>query len=311
MQRLSGRVAVVTGAGRGLGRSHALTLAAQGAAVVVNDPGVATDGGGDNDSRPAAEVVTEICRSGGQAVATFDSCADWSGAEHIVSQAIETFGSLDILVNNAGIMRDRMSFSMSESEWDAVIDVHLKGHFAMSHFAGAHWRAASKRGEDVYGRIVNTTSESGLVGMTGQVNYIAAKAGITAMTIAMARELAPYGVTVNAIAPRARTRMTEQASRRTSAPSAVFDDRAPENVSPVVAWLASAEAVGVTGQILHCYGSTVSLLQGWRTAATIDAGEQPWTVDVLAERAMELFGPGGPQLPSALEPLSTPVPDPA
>jgi NAD(P)-dependent dehydrogenase (short-subunit alcohol dehydrogenase family) len=206
MGSLDGLVAIVTGAGRGLGRSHALHLAQEGAAVVVNDPGVGGGGEGDGDATPAAQVVAEIEAAGGRAVANLDSCADWKAAEGMVAQAVETFGKLDILVNNAGILRDRMSFKMSEDEWDSVMTVHLKGHFAPSRFAAAYWRDRAKAGEgEVYGRIINTSSESGYFGNVGQVNYATVKAGIVGMTMTMARELESIGVTVNAIAPRART----------------------------------------------------------------------------------------------------------
>jgi NAD(P)-dependent dehydrogenase (short-subunit alcohol dehydrogenase family) len=297
---LHGRVAVVTGAGRGLGRSHALLLASLGAAIVVNDPGVAGDGDGDRDSSPADAVVAEIRAAGGRAVANLESCASWPGAEGLVAQAVETFGSLDIVVNNAGILRDRMSFSMSEQDWDAVMDVNLKGHFAVSRFAAAHWRDRAKSGAQVYGRIVNTTSEAGLMGLTGQVNYVTAKAGVGALTMAMARELGKYGVTVNAIAPRARTRMTASATRRSSVASIAFDDRAPENVSPVVGWLAGPDAAHITGQIFHVYGSTVSVLGGWHVERTIDAGDRAWTIGELSEQARALFPEGASTLSASL-----------
>ena len=207
MGLLDGRVAIVTGAGRGLGRAHALALAEEGAFVVVNDPGVGGDGSG-TDPAPAEIVVAEIEKTGGRAVANLDSCADWKAAENLVAQAVDTFGSLDILVNNAGILRDKMSFNMTEGDWDAVMQVHLKGHFAPSRFASGYWRAQAKAGKGAYGRIINTSSESSYLGLVGQVNYATAKAGIVGMTVTMARELERIGVTVNAIAPRARTRMT-------------------------------------------------------------------------------------------------------
>src|SRR3954449_8738171 len=261
MGSLDGLVAIVTGAGRGLGRSHALYLAREGAAVVVNDPGVGGDGSGQGDATPAAQVVAEIEQAGGRAVANLDSCADWKAAEGLVTQAVEAFGKLDILVNNAGILRDRMSFKMSEDEWDAVINVHLKGHFAPSRFAAAYWRDRAKAGEGTgYGRIINTSSESGYFGMVGQVNYATVKAGIVGMTMTMARELERIGVTVNAIAPRARTRMTT--SSFTGYPQEIregFDNRAPENISPVVAWLAGPDAGHISAKTFACYGGVVDL----------------------------------------------------
>ena len=202
MGSLDGKVAIVTGAGRGLGRSHALLLAEHGAKVVVNDLGGEWDGSGE-DSRPAQQVVEEIKAAGGDAAANYDSAADWSGAEKLIRQAIDSFGGLDILINNAGILRDKMSFNMDESDWDSVINVHLKGHFAPSHHAARYWREKAKAGEALSARIVNTASEAGLYGNAGQANYGAAKAGIAALTIVMARELQRYGVTVNAISPRA------------------------------------------------------------------------------------------------------------
>ena len=209
MGLFDGKVAIVTGSGRGIGREEALLLASEGAAVVVNDLGGARTGEG-SDSTPAQEVVDEIKAAGGQAVANGDDCSSWSGAEGMVNQAIETFGSLDILVNNAGILRDKMSFNMTEEEWDAVVKVHLKGHFAPARFAGAYWRQKSKdSGQSVNAKIVNTASESGLYGNAGQANYASAKAGIAALTIVLSRELERFGVRVNCIAPVAMTRLTE------------------------------------------------------------------------------------------------------
>src|SRR5712691_815980 len=208
MGTLDGKVAIVTGAGRGIGRGEARLLAAEGAKVVVNDLGVPSEGEG-ADTTPAQEVVDEITADGGEAAANYDDVASWSGAEALIRQAISEFGHLDILVNNAGILRDAMSFNMTEEQWDSVIRVHLKGHFAPCRHAAVHWRERSKAGEAVSGRIINTSSESGLFGNPGQANYAAAKAGIAAMTIVLARELQKYGVTVNAMAPRARTRLTD------------------------------------------------------------------------------------------------------
>ena len=290
MGSLDGLVAIVTGAGRGLGRAHALYLAQEGASVVVNDPGVGGDGSG-GDSSPAQDVANEIKAAGGNAVANLDSCADWTAAEQLVHQAVESFGKLDILVNNAGILRDRMSFKMSEDEWDAVINVHLKGHFAPSRFAAAYWRERAKAGDGtVYGRIINTSSESGYFGMVGQVNYATVKAGIVGMTMTMARELESIGVTVNAIAPRARTRMTTGSfSGYPGAEEGRFDSRAPENISPVVAWLASPDAAHISAKVFACYAGEVDLQTPIEAEVNISVGERAWTVEELAKRSSELF----------------------
>jgi NAD(P)-dependent dehydrogenase (short-subunit alcohol dehydrogenase family) len=297
MGLLDGRVAIVTGAGRGLGRCHALALAADGARVIVNDPGLARDGTSAEGDRPAAQVVDEIKAAGGEAVANFDSVADWQAAERLVQQAVDEFGQLDILVNNAGILRDKMSFNVDEDDWDSVITVHLKGHFAPSTFAARHWRAKAKAGEEVYGRIINTASESGLYGNVGQVNYAAAKAGIASMTLVMARELERVGVTVNAIAPRARTRMTEELPSYAGRDSGEYDDRAPENVSPVVVWLASPEAANVSGHVIAVRGPKVQLVRGFEPGPVIDAGGRAWTADELVTEGGKLFVNGGPGLP--------------
>jgi NAD(P)-dependent dehydrogenase (short-subunit alcohol dehydrogenase family) len=289
MGTLDGLVAIVTGAGRGLGRVHALELAKHGAAVVVNDPGVGGDGSG-GDTSPAQQVVDEITQAGGRAVANLDSCADWAAAERMVAQAVESFGKLDILVNNAGILRDRKSFKMSEDEWDSVIHVHLKGHFAPSRFAAAYWREQAKAGDGkVYGRIINTSSESGYFGMLGQVNYATAKAGIVGMTMTMARELESIGVTVNAIAPRARTRMTTQLSGYPTPEEGKFDNRAPENIAPVVAWLASPAAGHISAKVFAVYGGEVDLQTPIEAETNISNGERPWTVEELIERSAEFF----------------------
>jgi NAD(P)-dependent dehydrogenase (short-subunit alcohol dehydrogenase family) len=289
MSIFDGKVAIVTGAGRGIGRSHALLLASEGAAVVVNDLGGSASGEG-NDSTPAQQVVDEIEAKGGRAVANYDSVSSWSGAEALVRQAVDAFGGLDILVNNAGILRDKMSFNMEEAEWDAVIDVHLKGHFAPSKFAAAYWRAKSKEtGNPVNAKIVNTASESGLYGNAGQANYAAAKAGIASMTIVMARELERVGVRVNAICPVARTRLTEQVSGGFMDPKeGEFDRFAPENISAVACWLASDLSAGVTGQVVKVMGGQVQLVRGWRpiTEATDD---KPWTIDAIDGVATQLF----------------------
>ena len=246
-----GRVAIVTGAGRGLGREHALELARQGARVVVNDLGAAADGVGAS-AGPASEVVALIEEMGGQAVANGDDVADFEGARRMVQQAIDTFGALDILVNNAGFLRDRMLVNTAEEEWDAVIRVHLKGHFAPLRHASAYWRAEAKEGRARAARVINTSSGAGLQGSVGQATYSAAKAGIAGLTLVAAHELARYGVTVNALAPAARTRMTEAAFAETmAAPESGFDAMDPANVSPVVAWLASEESRDVTGRVIE------------------------------------------------------------
>ena len=282
MGTLDGKVAIVTGAGRGIGRGEALALAAEGAAVVVNDV----------DVDLAAAVVEEIAATGSNAgaAANGDDVASWDGATNLVAAAVDTFDRLDVLVNNAGFLRDRMSFSMSEAEWDDVVRVHLKGHFAPSRAAAAHWREHAKAGHDARGAVVNTVSEAGLYGGTGQANYVAAKAGIAGMTVGLARELGRYGVRVNAIAPRARTRMTEALLGDFAAPpeDGGFDEWDPGNVGPVVAWLASDAAAGVTGQVFVVFGGRLHLFEGWTMVSEIEQSV-PWTVDAIAARADELF----------------------
>jgi NAD(P)-dependent dehydrogenase (short-subunit alcohol dehydrogenase family) len=260
-----GRVAVVTGAGRGIGRGHALELARQGARVVVNDLGADVDGTG-SSTGPAGEVVDEIRAMGGDAVANGDDVSDWDGAQRLVDAAIERFGTIDVLVNNAGILRDRMLVNMTEAEWDAVVRVHLKGTFAPTRWAAAYWRERAKAGEPVDARVVNTSSTSGLFANPGQANYGAAKSGIATFSIIAAKELARYGVTVNAIAPGARTRMTESLPGVASAPEpepGAFDPRAPENVAPLVTWLASAEARDVTGRVFLVSGGRIAVARAW------------------------------------------------
>ncbi len=272
---LEGRVAIVTGAGRGIGREHALELARQGAKVVVNDLGASLAGEGTSDG-PAHEVVALIEELGGEAVANGADVADFAAAEAMVRQAIDTFGGLDILVNNAGFVRDRMLVNTSEEEWDAVIRVHLKGHFATLRHAGAYWRAESKEGRQRAGRVINTSSGAGLQGSVGQTTYSAAKAGIAGMTLVAAQELGRYGVTVNAIAPVARTRMTEGAFETAgSLPE-------PADNSPVVAWLASEEAGDVTGRVIEIEGGQICLEQGWTHGPKRDAGRRWATADVGA-----------------------------
>ena len=269
---LAGRVAIITGAGRGIGRAHALELASHGAKVVVNDFGVSLAGEGTGES-PADEVAALIREAGGEAVANGADVADFAQAEAMVRQAIDTFGALDILVNNAGFVRDRMLVNTSEEEWDAVIRVHLKGHFAPLRHVGAYWRAEAKEGRQRAARVVNTSSGAGLQGSVGQATYSAAKAGIAGLTLVAAQEMGRYGVTVNAIAPVARTRMTEGA----------FDTSAmavPEDNSPVVAWLASEEAADVTGRVIEVDGSTMTVENGWAHGPSRDAGARWRAADV-------------------------------
>ncbi|GAA4690475.1 SDR family oxidoreductase [Nocardioides nanhaiensis] len=277
---LEGRVAIVTGAGRGIGRAHALELARHGARVVVNDFGVSLAGEGTGES-PAEQVVAEIREAGGEAVANGADVADFAQAEAMVQQAIETFGGLDVLVNNAGFVRDRMLVNTSEEEWDAVVRVHLKGHFAPLRHAGAYWRAESKAGRERAARVVNTSSGAGLQGSVGQATYSAAKAGIAGLTLVAAQEMGRYGVTVNAIAPVARTRMTEGA----------FDTSAmalPEDNSPIVAWLASAESADVTGRVIEIDGGTVTLETGWRHGPARDLGRR-WEAAEVGPALRELI----------------------
>src|ERR687895_2176646 len=268
MPALDGKVAIVTGAGRGIGREHALALAGAGAKVVVNDIGGSSAGEG-QDQTPAQSVADEIKGAGGDAVANYDNVADFQGAEQLIKQAVSEFGHLDILVNNAGIIRDRMIVNLTEDEWDAVLNVHLKGHFAPTRHAAAYWREQSKAGEEVRGRVINTSSPSGVFGNVGQTNYGAAKAGIAAFTIIAAQELGRYGVTVNCLAPNARTRMTEATFGDLSSPTKEFDAMDPANISPVVVALCSDEAQDITGQCFFVYGGLVNLLQPWQPGTVI------------------------------------------
>src|ERR671911_2133361 len=273
MGSLDGKVAIVTGAGRGIGREHALALAKAGAKIVVNDLGGSAAGEG-ADTTPAQTVADEIKAAGGEATANYDNVADFQGAENLVKQSVSDFGRLDILVNNAGILRDRMLVSMTEPEWDAVIAVHLKGHFAPTHHAANHWRARSKAGETVNARVINTSSPSGVFGNVGQTNYGAAKGGIAAFTIIAAQELGRYGVTVNCLAPNARTRMTEAAFGEIPKPDDGFDTMDPANIAPIVVALASDEAQDITGQCFFVYGGAVNVLRSWDAGELFPSGER-------------------------------------
>ena len=298
-----GKVAVVTGAGRGIGRAEALLLAAEGAAVVVNDLGGERTGEG-ADQRPAQLVVDEIATNGGRAAANYDDISSWDGGSTLIQQAIDGFGGLDVVVNNAGILRDKMSFNMTEEEWDAVIRVHLKGHFVCSRHAAAYWRAKSKEtGEPVGAAIVNTASESGLYGNAGQLNYAAAKAGIAAMTIVLARELERFGVRANAIAPVARTRLTEDlAGGVFEAKEGGFDAFAPENAAAGAVWLASPLADGITGQVLKIQGGLAQIVRGWRPFTEV-TDDKPWTIAGLAAKRDALFARSDPGVPPFFPPV--------
>ncbi|MFD8869514.1 SDR family oxidoreductase [Streptomyces sp. NPDC059590] len=296
-----GRVAVVTGAGRGLGRAHALALAAEGARVVVNDLGVALDGGDCAADRgsPAQDVAGEIRALGGEAVAHGGDIATADGAASLVATALDTYGRLDCLVNNAGFLRDRMLINLDEDDWDAVVRVHLKGHFLPLRHAAAHWRAEAKAGRAPAARVVNTGSGAGLLGSVGQGNYSAAKAGIVGLTLVAAAELGRYGIQVNAIAPAARTRMTERTHPETmAAPDAAdaFDAMAPGNVSPLVVWLASADSAGVTGRVFEAEAGRITVMEGWRPGPTADKGAR-WTPAEAGEAARKLLADAEPPRP--------------
>ncbi|MHB9754355.1 SDR family oxidoreductase [Streptomyces sp. BYX5S] len=294
----AGRVVAVTGAGRGLGRAHALAYAAEGAKVVVNDLGVGLDGAPAPDS-PAARVVDEIRAAGGDAVAHGGDIATPEGAASLVAAAVDTFGRLDTLVNNAGFLRDRMLVNLDEDDWDAVLRVHLKGHFLPLKHAAAYWRSEAKAGRTPAARVVNTSSGAGLLGSVGQGNYSAAKAGILGLTLVAAAEMGRYGIQVNAIAPAARTRMTEATFADTmAAPEAgAFDAMAPENVSPLVVWLGSgAAAHGVTGRVFEVEAGRITVMEGWRPGPTVDKQER-WTPTGAGDAARDLLAraaqPGG------------------
>ena len=291
MPSLDGKVAIVTGAGRGIGREHSLALAKAGAKVVVNDLGGSTAGEG-ADTTPAQSVADEIKAAGGEATANYDNVADFQGAANMVKQAIGDFGRLDILVNNAGILRDRMLVSMTEEEWDAVIAVHLKGHFAPTHHAATYWREQSKAGNQINGRVINTSSPSGVFGNVGQTNYGSAKAGIAAFTMIAAQELGRYGVTVNCLAPNARTRMTEDIFGGLPQPAeGEYDPLDPANISPAVVALCGDDAQNITGQCFFIYGGTVNILKPWDVGTTVKK-EGFWDPDELLAELNKAFPDG-------------------
>lgn len=288
-----GRVTIVTGAGRGIGREHALELARQGAKVVVNDLGVSNSGEG-GGTGPADEVVQAIRDMGGEAISNGADVADWDQTEALVRQTIDAFGRLDVVVNNAGFVRDRMFVSCSEEEWDAVIRVHLKGHFCISRHAAAYWRGQIKAGEEVDARIINTSSGAGVLGSVGQSSYSAAKAGIATLTLVQAAELGRYGITANAICPIARTRMTEGAfGDAMKAPDEGFDKNDPANVSPFVAWLASSQSRGVTGRVWEVFGGTITVFDGYRRDQTIDIGSR-WDAAEVGPAVEDLLSKAQP-----------------
>jgi NAD(P)-dependent dehydrogenase (short-subunit alcohol dehydrogenase family) len=289
MPKLDGKVAIVTGAGRGIGREHALALSRAGARVVVNDLGVSLSGEED-DGAPGQQVVEEIKAAGGEAITNGENVADFAGAKRMIDQAIETFGHLDILVNNAGILRDRMLVNMEEGDWDAVIEVHLKGHYAPTHHAAAYWRERSKSGEEVRARVINTSSPSGVFGNIGQANYGAAKAGIAGFTLIAAQELGRYGVTVNCLAPNARTRMTESAYGELPVPEG-FDPIDPAHNSPIVVALCADEAQNITGQVFLVHGGAVNALRGWE-AGELFLSETGWEPDALLSELLKRFPDG-------------------
>ena len=286
----TGRVVVITGAGNGIGRAHALAFAAQGAKVVVNDLGGSRDGTG-SSAGPAQTVADEITAAGGEAVANTDDISSWAGAERLIGQAVDTFGGLDVVVNNAGILRDRMIVTMTEQDWDAVIAVHLKGTFAVLHHAAAYWRQRSKEGHANDARVINTTSSSGLFANAGQGNYGAAKAGIASLTIIAARELDRYGVTVNAIAPTALTRLTEDVPMMSDAAAAT--ELSPEAISPLVVWLGSAESRPVTGRVFGVWGNAITVLEGWVNGPSVSRDSQ-WDPAALSAVVPDLVAKAAP-----------------
>jgi NAD(P)-dependent dehydrogenase (short-subunit alcohol dehydrogenase family) len=290
-----GRIVVITGAGRGIGREHALEFASQGAKVVVNDLGAEVDGTG-SSAGPAGQVVDEIRGMGGEAVANGDDVSDYEGAGRLIQTAIETFGGLDVLVNNAGILRDRMLVNMTIEEWDAVIRVHLRGTFAPMRHAAEYWRNRSKAGESNDARIINTTSPSGIYGNVGQTNYGAAKAGIASMTVIAAMELGRYGVTVNAIAPAALTRMTENLGMGAASASKKpeeFDALDPGNIAPLVVWLGSSESAAITGRVFNVQGGNISVAEGWVAGPGVSKGDR-WDAAELGAIVPDLVAKAAP-----------------
>ncbi|SFR92052.1 SDR family oxidoreductase [Sphingomonas jatrophae] len=288
-----GRVAIVTGAGNGLGKAYALGLAAEGAKLVVNDLGVGTHGEAGATKGAAEQVVDEIRAMGGEAVANTDDVADWDAGKRMVDLAVSTFGRLDAVVNNAGFVRDRMFFTCSPEEWDAVIRVHLRGHFCTSRHAAEYWRAESKAGRPVDARIINTTSGAGLQGSIGQSAYSTAKGGIASLTLVQAAELARLGITANALAPNARTRMTSTGAFDMDAKEGEFDVFAPENMAPLVAYLVSAQSKGVTGQVFELKGGTIFLSQGWTDSPAHEKGArfEASELDPIVRRLIETREP--------------------
>ena len=293
-----GRVVIVTGAGRGLGRAHALAFAAEGAHVLINDLGVHSDGTQPGADDAASSVVAEITAAGGSAAANHSDVADWEQAGAMVAQAVDTWGRLDTLVCNAGFLRDRMLVNMSEQEWDSVVRVHLKGHFAPARHAVAHWRERQKSSADEppAARIVNTSSGAGLMGSIGQGNYAAAKAAIALLTIQQAAEWGRYGVLANAVAPDARTRMTAVISNYPELPSEGWDPKAPDNVSPLVVWLGSA-GCDITGRVFECTGGQLNVCDGWQHGPVMSVGDRPMTVPEAAELARRSVGAEEPPAP--------------
>jgi NAD(P)-dependent dehydrogenase (short-subunit alcohol dehydrogenase family) len=291
-----GRVVVITGAGRGLGRSHALAFAREGAKVVVNDLGGAPDGTGAS-AGPAHDVVDEIRAMGGEAVANADDVADFDAAAGIIATALDTFGRLDVVVNNAGILRDRMFVNVQPDEWDATIRVHLRGHFCVGRHASSYWRDRAKAGESVDARLINTSSGAGLMGSVGQTAYAAAKAGIAAMTIVQAVELGRYGVTVNGLAPSARTRLTEGVfTDMMKEVDAGFDAMDPDNISPLVVWLGSAESRDVTGRLFEIEGGVLSVCDGWQHGPRVEK-DRRWEPSEVGPALRELIAQAPPPAP--------------
>src|SRR5256885_2041819 len=292
---VEGRVVIVRGAARGIGRGHALEFARHGAKVVVNDLGAEVDGSG-SSTGPAGEVVDRIRAEGGEAIANGEDVSDFDGARRLVEAAIERFGDLHVLVNNAGILRDRMLVNMSPEEWDAVIRVHLRGTFAPLRHAAAYWRGRSKDGHEVSAAVINTTSSSGIYGNIGQGNYGAAKAGIASLTVIAARELSRYGVTVNAVAPAALTRMTENLIRwQREEETTGFDPFGADNIAPLVVWLASEEARGVTGRVFNVRGGAISVAEGWRAGPGTDKGAR-WEPGELGAVIPDLVAKAAPNV---------------